>query len=186
MPYISDFGIAKLAGTQTSVTGSAIVGTPAYMCPEQAQGEELDGRADIYALGVILFEMLTGRQPYEGDTPMSVVVKHITEPPPHILDFRPDLPPAIETIIEKAMAKRKEERYTNVAEMVETLQAIYTSATLVAPAPRATERTVPAPVKTLPTRRQPAAPPPSAATRPVSAVGHGWVCSCSLSSCAAS
>ncbi len=168
IPYISDFGIAKLMGTQTSVTGSAIVGTPAYMCPEQAQGEELDGRADIYALGVILFEMLTGRQPYEGDTPMSVVVKHITQPPPHILDVRPDLPPAIETIIEKAMAKRKEERYTSVAEMVEALQAIYTSATLVGQPPIQTEKTVRAPERTLPARQQPvvpSAPPVSAPPR---------------------
>ena len=63
-PYISDFGIAKIAATQTNVTGSAIVGTPAYMSPEQAQGEGIDGRSDIYGLGVILFEMLTGQQPY--------------------------------------------------------------------------------------------------------------------------
>ena len=77
-PYISDFGIAKLAQSQTNVTGSAIVGTPAYMSPEQAQGETIDGRSDIYGMGVILFEMLSGRQPYQGDTPMSVVVKHIT------------------------------------------------------------------------------------------------------------
>jgi len=68
-PYISDFGIAKLSDSQTNVTGSAIVGTPAYMSPEQAQGEGIDGRSDIYGLGVILFELLTGQQPYHGDTP---------------------------------------------------------------------------------------------------------------------
>src|SRR5512137_1126343 len=66
-PYVSDFGIAKLAASQTNVTGSGIVGTPAYMSPEQAQGVQIDGRSDIYGLGVILFEMLSGRQPYEGD-----------------------------------------------------------------------------------------------------------------------
>src|SRR5512137_2767515 len=104
-PYISDFGIAKLAETQGTVTGSAIIGTPAYMSPEQAQGESIDGRSDIYGLGVILFEMLTGQQPYHGDTPMSVVVKQITDPVPHILDVRPDLPPDIEAIIGQAMAK---------------------------------------------------------------------------------
>ncbi len=86
-PYISDFGIAKLTQAQAgNVTGSAIIGTPAYMAPEQAQGEEIDGRADIYALGIILYEMVTGKQPYEADTPMAVAIKHITDPVPHILD----------------------------------------------------------------------------------------------------
>lgn len=176
MPYISDFGIAKLAGAQTNVTGSAIVGTPAYLCPEQAQGEELDGRADIYALGVILFEMLTGRQPYEGDTPMSVVVKHITQPPPHILDVRPDLPPALEAIIEKAMAKRKEERYATVAEMVNALeQLLRPEATMVAGATRIAEKTVRAPERTLPARGKSAVPPsPPPAARPRKRRG-AWV-----------
>jgi serine/threonine-protein kinase len=110
-PYVSDFGIAKITEGGSNVTGSAIIGTPAYMSPEQAQGEAIDGRADIYALGVILFEILSGRQPYEADTPMGVVIKHITDPVPHILDARSDLSPAIEAIIEKAMAKNREERY---------------------------------------------------------------------------
>ncbi|HEX2991671.1 MAG TPA: serine/threonine-protein kinase, partial [Anaerolineales bacterium] len=80
-PYISDFGIAKLTQAQSgNVTGSAIIGTPAYMAPEQAQGDDIDGRADIYALGIILFEMVTGKQPYEADTPMAVAIKHITDP----------------------------------------------------------------------------------------------------------
>jgi Serine/threonine protein kinase len=123
-PYISDFGIAKIAANQTNVTGSAIMGTPAYMSPEQAQGEGIDGRSDIYGLGVILFELLTGTQPYHGDTPMSVVVKHITDPVPHILDVKPDLPPAIEAVIEKAMAKNRDERFSTVKEMTEALEMV--------------------------------------------------------------
>jgi serine/threonine protein kinase len=123
-PYISDFGIAKIAATQTNVTGSAILGTPAYMSPEQAQGEGIDGRSDIYGLGVILFELLSGQQPYHGDTPMSVVVKHITDPIPHILDVKPDLPPALEAVIEKAMAKDREERFPTVKALSEALNAI--------------------------------------------------------------
>ncbi len=123
-PYISDFGIAKLSESQTNVTGSAIVGTPAYMSPEQAQGEGIDGRSDIYGMGVILFEMLTGHQPYEGDTPMSVVVKHITDPVPHILDVKPDLPPAVESVIEKAMAKNRDERFPTVKAMADALEAV--------------------------------------------------------------
>ena len=123
-PYVSDFGIAKMASSQTNVTGSAIVGTPAYMSPEQAQGEGIDGRSDIYGLGVIIFELLTGQQPYHGDTPMSVVVKHITEPVPHILDVKTDLPPAIESVIEKAMAKDRDQRFPTVKALTEALEAV--------------------------------------------------------------
>jgi tRNA A-37 threonylcarbamoyl transferase component Bud32 len=123
-PYISDFGIAKLSESQANVTGSAIVGTPAYMSPEQAQGEGIDGRSDIYGLGVILFEMLTGQQPYHGDTPMSVVVKHITDPVPHILDVKPELPSDLEEVVEKAMAKDRNERYQTVKALAEDLEAI--------------------------------------------------------------
>jgi len=129
-PYISDFGIAKLNESQTNVTGSAIVGTPAYMSPEQAQGEGIDGRSDIYGLGVILFELLTGQQPYHGDTPMSVVVKHITDPVPHIMDVKPDLPPDIEVIIEKAMAKDRNERFQNVRSMADALSKVASGGTL--------------------------------------------------------
>jgi serine/threonine-protein kinase len=123
-PYISDFGIAKLSEAQVSMTGSAIVGTPAYMSPEQAQGEKVDGRSDIYGLGVILFEMLTGQQPYTGDTPMSVVLKHVTEPVPHVLDLRPELPHAAEAVIEKAMCKDRDRRFGTVQALADALQAV--------------------------------------------------------------
>src|SRR6185503_19843698 len=105
-PYISDFGIAKLSQAQSSgMTGSAIIGTPAYMAPEQAQGTGVDGRTDFYAVGIILFEMLTGKQPYEADTPMAVAFKHITDPVPQILASNPNLPDAVEDVIQMAMAK---------------------------------------------------------------------------------
>jgi serine/threonine-protein kinase len=124
-PYISDFGIAKFSASQTNVTGSAIVGTPAYLSPEQAQGDaNIDGRSDIYAVGVILFEMLSGRQPYEADTPMGVVVKQITDPVPHILDLNPNLPPEVEEIIERAMAKNRDERFSTTREMANALDAV--------------------------------------------------------------
>jgi len=121
-PYISDFGIAKLSQAQAgNVTGSAIIGTPAYMAPEQAQGIEVDGRADIYALGIILFEILTGKQPYEADTPMAVAIKHITDPVPHIRQTNPKLPEGMEAIIQKAMAKKREERFSTAVEMTNAL-----------------------------------------------------------------
>ncbi|PKN95529.1 MAG: hypothetical protein CVU44_02245 [Chloroflexi bacterium HGW-Chloroflexi-6] len=125
-PYISDFGIAKIAQSQgtATVTGGGIVGTPAYMSPEQAQGDKVDGRSDIYALGVIVFEMLTGRQPYEADTPMAVVVKHITDPVPHILDVNPNLPSDLEHVIERAMAKNRDDRYATAREFASELMAV--------------------------------------------------------------
>jgi serine/threonine protein kinase len=124
-PYISDFGIAKLTQAQAgNVTGSAIIGTPAYMAPEQAQGDEIDGRTDIYSLGIILFEMLTGKQPYEADTPMAVAIKHITDPVPHILQANPNLPAGMDAIIQKAMAKNRSDRYPTAVDMVSALRDI--------------------------------------------------------------
>ena len=124
-PYISDFGIAKITQSQsTTVTGGAIIGTPAYMSPEQAQGEKIDGRSDVYALGVILFEMLSGIQPYQATTPMAIVVKHITDPIPHILDVNPRLPTPIETVIEKAMAKSPDDRFSSAGELYAALNAV--------------------------------------------------------------
>ena len=124
-PYISDFGIAKITQSQTTtVTGGAIIGTPAYMSPEQAQGEKIDGRSDVYALGVILYEMLSGTQPYQATTPMAIVVKHITDPIPHILDANPALPAAIEAVIEKAMAKNPDDRFSSAGELYAALNAV--------------------------------------------------------------
>jgi serine/threonine protein kinase len=124
-PYISDFGIAKLTQAQAgNVTGSAIIGTPAYMAPEQAQGTEVDGRADIYALGIILFEMLTGKQPYEADTPMAVAIKHITDPVPRIRQTNPKLPEGMDAIIQKAMAKNKNDRFSTAIDMTNALRDV--------------------------------------------------------------
>jgi serine/threonine-protein kinase len=124
VPLISDFGIAKFTqGEAGNVTGSAIIGTPAYMAPEQASGESVDGRTDIYALGVILYEMLTGKQPYQADTPLGVAIKHITEPVPRILEANPKLPEWMEKVIATAMAKDKDDRFSTAVEMVETIKA---------------------------------------------------------------
>ena len=123
--FISDFGIAKMTQSQNAtVTGGAIIGTPAYMSPEQAQGEQVDGRSDVYALGVIVYEMLSGTQPYQATTPMAVVVKQITDPVPHILDVNPNLPPAVEAIIEKAMAKSPADRFATAGELSIALSAV--------------------------------------------------------------
>src|SRR5512142_2234020 len=120
-PFISDFGVAKLLDSSTSMTGSGIIGTPAYMSPEQAQGEKVDNRSDIYGLGVIIFQMLSGHQPYNATTPMGVAVKHITDPVPEILKANPGLPAETDTIIKTAMAKDPQLRYQTATELAHAL-----------------------------------------------------------------
>jgi hypothetical protein len=123
-PYLSDFGIVKLMeGDSATLTGTGgIVGTPAYMSPEQVLGEvALDGRSDIYTLGVILYEALTGQRPFQSDTPMGLAFKHVTEPIPRILEAAPGLPPGCQAIIDKAMAKDREKRYGSAASLAAEL-----------------------------------------------------------------
>lgn len=123
--FLTDFGIAKLAETSVGLTGTgSMVGTPAYMSPEQARGDSTtDGRSDIYAVGVILFEMLTGELPFQADTPMGVAVKHITDPVPRILQLNPDLPPRCEAVIMRAMSKDVESRFQTTSDLIRDLRS---------------------------------------------------------------
>jgi serine/threonine protein kinase len=118
--FISDFGIAKFAQAATRITHSGIIGTPRYMSPEQARGDETDGRSDLYTLGVMLFEMLSGRAPFEATTPLALAFKHATEPAPDILAINPSLPPELGPILKKAMQKEAEDRYATCAEFANT------------------------------------------------------------------
>lgn len=132
-PFISDFGIVRvnIGNARLTSTGDAI-GTPAYMSPEQIRGDRLlDGRSDVYALGVLLFEMLAGKHPFETLTPMGVAVKHITAPVPPILEIKPDLPTGIESILAQAMAKTPEARYQTATEMAEAIERLLAEPTLV-------------------------------------------------------
>jgi serine/threonine protein kinase len=121
--FLSDFGIARLhQSSNTTLTGDAILGTPAYMSPEQVQGQnDIDGRSDIYSLGVILYQVLTGNVPYQGDTAARVMMMHILEPVPHITSANNCLPTAFDAVIEKAMAKDPNDRYTNTIEMAHSI-----------------------------------------------------------------
>jgi len=124
-PAISDFGIAHLTAATTDLTGSAIVGTPTYMSPEQVRGDvDLDGRSDVYALGVILFEMLTGRGPFQANTPLSLAMKHLTDSLPSILSLRPDLSVELDLVLAKAMAKDRALRYASASELVRDLRTV--------------------------------------------------------------
>jgi serine/threonine protein kinase/uncharacterized protein YraI len=124
-PYLSDFGIAKLVEATATLTGGAVVGSPAYMSPEQARGEaDIDGRTDIYSLGAILFQMLSGRTPYESTTPTGQLIRHVTDPVPDILKVRPDLPAGCQTVIATAMAKQKTDRYTAARKMAQAISSI--------------------------------------------------------------
>ncbi len=116
-PYLSDFGVAKFTEAAVSATGHDVMGTPAYISPEQARGENVDHRADIYGLGAILYEMLTGERPYPGDTVIGVAVQHLNDPIPDILKVRPDLPVEVDAIIKTAMAKDKQKRYNTALDL---------------------------------------------------------------------
>lgn len=123
--FLADFGIVKMRDVGTALTGSELIGTPDYISPEQGRGErKLDGRSDLYSLGVILFEALAGRLPYHADTPIEMVTAHIVEPVPSILAARPDLPPACEAIITRAMAKTPIDRYATAGDLARDLRQL--------------------------------------------------------------
>lgn len=118
--YLSDFGIARVMGSD--LTGSAIIGTPAYMSPEQANGTQIDGRSDIYSLGVVLFELITGREPYQAETPMALLLKHLNEPMPPAHDFRDGVPDSVEHVLAKSTAKDPDERYSSTRELSDAFE----------------------------------------------------------------
>lgn len=125
--FLADFGIARIMQSETGQTGG-ITGTPAYMSPEQVYGDQaLDGRSDIYALGIILFEMLTGQAPFQATTPSKAMMMRILEPTPRITDNNPDLPGELEAIIAHSMAKDPNERYAQAGDMALELASILRS-----------------------------------------------------------
>ncbi len=120
--YLTDFGLARMMEATQQLTASGVgLGTPAYMSPEQGQGVKVDHRSDIYSLGVILFEMVTGHVPFEAETPMAVVLKHITDPLPLPRAIAPDVPEAVERVILKALAKNPTDRFQTAGEMAQAL-----------------------------------------------------------------
>ena len=118
--FLTDFGIAKLleSASPRLTQTDAIMGTPAYISPEQAQGHPVDQRSDIYSLGIILYEMVTGSVPFTAETPLAVLFKHISDPLPPPSLVKPDIPPVIEQVLLKALAKEPRDRFATAAEFV--------------------------------------------------------------------
>jgi serine/threonine protein kinase len=132
-PVLSDFGIARIVDsgiTQELTATGLLTGTPEYMSPEQAVGAPFDQRVDIYALGIIFYEMLTGRKPYMADTPMAVLVKQASEPLPRPTQFVPDLPGEVEGVLLKALAKNMNNRYGDMAAFSLALSGLLDSQTV--------------------------------------------------------
>ncbi len=119
---LTDFGIAQIVGaTQYTVSG-ALMGTLNYMAPEQGLSGQCDTRSDIYSLGIVYYEMLTGKVPFDADTPLAILMKHINDPLPLPRKYDPSIPEPLERVALKALAKQPEDRFQNVAEMFRALQ----------------------------------------------------------------
>jgi len=117
--YLTDFGIAKVIESTLEMTGSAALGTPAYMAPEQTLGKPVTPQSDVYSLGVMLYEMVTGKPPFEADTPMAIALMHVHEPLPLPRKVKPDLPEMVERVILKALAKEAKDRYQSAGEVAQ-------------------------------------------------------------------
>ncbi|MFM7719017.1 MAG: protein kinase domain-containing protein, partial [Actinomycetota bacterium] len=142
---VTDFGIARLSrGEETLAATSAILGTASYLAPEQAQSQPVDERADLYALGCVLFEMVTGRPPFVGDSAVSVASKHVVEMPIAPSRLNPDVPPELETVILRALAKDPADRYASAQDMRRDLGRALRGEPLSGAAPAASAPTQPA------------------------------------------
>jgi predicted ATPase len=147
IPLVADFGVARALAaaadqrTHTGTTGGAIIGTPTYMSPEQACGEAIDQRSDVYSLGCVVFEMIAGRPPFLGSTAPEVIRQHLTEDPPALDSLRQETPSAVTHVIARALAKQPGERHATALQFAEALAAATAGAVTPAPAPRADHAT---------------------------------------------
>ncbi len=123
-PYVADFGITKVLGEGTALTNTgAFVGTIDYCAPEVIRGDALDGRADVYALGCVLFECLTGEKPYPRNSDLAVIYAHLEDAPPAASDRRPELPAALDAVVARAMAKEADDRFATAGELADAALA---------------------------------------------------------------
>ncbi len=136
--YLTDFGLAHVEGAAPITQSGETLGTPHFMSPEQGQGLPADHRSDIYSLGVVLFQMLTGQVPFDADTPAPVILKHMVDPLPSPRSINPNIPLAVETALQKALAKNPSERYQAVEEFVRDLERAVSGVKAEATGPTAT------------------------------------------------
>lgn len=123
---LADFGLAwLLEGAHLTLTGG-VIGTPEYMSPEQAAGNPIDHRSDVYALGVVLYEMLVGDRPFVAETPIGVLLMHLQDQAPSVLEARPDLPAAVGEVLRKALVKDPDQRYSSAGELARAFSAAFT------------------------------------------------------------
>jgi len=158
--FLTDFGLARMAQSgESTLSQDMMIGTPQYMSPEQAKGEEVDKRTDIYSLGVVLFEMLTGRVPFSADTPYAVIHDHIYTPLPLPTTIKPDIFPALERVALKALAKEQDDRYQKVTELALAFEdAVVEAASGLAPALEEEKVAEPITVPSTVVEAKPAAP----------------------------
>ncbi|MDQ3590462.1 MAG: protein kinase, partial [Actinomycetota bacterium] len=123
-PKVADFGIARAASSKTMTETNLILGTAAYMSPEQVKGEPVGPASDLYSLGVVLYEMLTGRRPYEAEDPIATAMKHINDPAPHPREANPAVPEDVDALVVRLLAKAPEDRYASAAELAEDLRRV--------------------------------------------------------------
>src|SRR4051794_6590358 len=129
--YLTDFGLTKrtMAETRALTAAGQFLGTVDYVAPEQIEGRDQDGRVDVYALGCVLFECLTGARPYPRDSQVAIIYAQLREPPPRASELRPDLPAAIDGVIGQGMAKAPERRYQTCGAMIDAARAALPAAT---------------------------------------------------------
>jgi tRNA A-37 threonylcarbamoyl transferase component Bud32 len=125
-PILTDFGLVRLLDSTMHTTAGSVSGTPAYMSPEQARGEKVDKRTDIYALGIMLYEMLAGVVPFQADTTFGMLMKHINEPPPPIQGISPEL----QMVIDRALSKKTDYRYETAGELANEFMALFNGQTI--------------------------------------------------------
>jgi eukaryotic-like serine/threonine-protein kinase len=156
---VMDFGIARaMSDSHTMTQTAAVVGTAQYLSPEQARGETVDSRSDVYSAGCLLYELLTGRPPFVGDSPVAVAYQHVREPARPPSDHDTDLPPAVDAIVMKSLAKRLEDRYQSAAAMRADIERYLAGRPVQAPVPTPVVPPVPPPDDTSTAVRPPVPP----------------------------